>query len=91
MSNILEDLYYGNICPSEDYMTLLQNRNQSAREEQKEQFATFRSGLSKEQSDLFQKLMDLQLQALPMEHAAAFSYGFRLGAQIMLEILQPPK
>lgn len=91
MSDILEDLYYGNVCPSEDYMKLLQDRNQSTREEQKEQFASFRSSLSKEQSALFQKLMDLQLQALPMEHAAVFASGFRLGAQIMLEVLRPPK
>ncbi len=72
-------------------MELLTEQDKAARAEDQEQFAAFRSGLSQEQQRLFQSLMDRQLQALPMEHAAAFSAGFRLGAQIMLEVLRPPK
>lgn len=91
MDGILEDLYYGNLCPSEDYMEQLKEKNQTARQEAKEKFASFRSGLTQEQQVLFQSLMDQQLQTLPMEHAAAFAAGFRLGGQIILEILRPPK
>ena len=91
MPDSLEDLYYGNLCPSEDYMDLLTEQNEAARAEDQEKFAAFRSGLNQEQQRQFQSLMDRQLQALPMEHAAAFSAGFRLGAQIMLEVLRPPK
>lgn len=91
MDGILEDLYYGNLCPSEDYMEQLTEKNQTARQEAKEKFAAFRSGLTQEQQVLFQSLMDQQLHSLPMEHAAAFAAGFRLGGQIILEILRPQK
>ena len=89
--SILEDLYYGNLCPCENDAALLNAKNRAVRQEMKEQLAAFRSSLTQEQQVLFQKILDQQLQLLSLEHAATFAAGFRLGGQIILEVLRPTK
>lgn len=39
-------------------------------------------------SERFIEIMDEQLDALPLETAETFIFGFRLGAKIILEVLE---
>ncbi len=79
---ILEDLWYGNICPNDDmrhfeqgYANLLNlcDRNQSA----------LMATLNAEQKVLLDKLVDLWTDIQMENQSAAFAIGFRLAVQLM--------
>lgn len=83
----LLDLYYGKISPAEhyqpqieEYTTLLKKHYQHYDEFMKK----LGSPLDKE----FESIMDEQLDMLPFGFPQAFIDGFRLGAKIILEILE---
>ena len=89
MTSILEDLYYGNINPAEFFQVPLKEYK-ACQEEHIKTYDSFLQSLEPYQQKIFAEIMEHQFQTLPMEHAAVFSEGFRLGAQMMLEVLQGP-
>ena len=83
--NILEELWYGNIEPSEydtslepEYKELLQliSRNED------KLLAT----MTKEQKELFSRYTDCVREYQTMAECLLFQNSFRLGAKIMLEV-----
>lgn len=81
---VLEDLWYGNISPVEnfvegnmDYKGLLRlvSKNREALE----------SELSPKQLELFDKYNDSVNEMNSKSETAAFQYGFSLGVQLMVE------
>ena len=81
---ILENLWYGNIRPVEEFVdgntenrTLLRivGNNREKLE----------ATLSPEQAELFEKFYTAVNEMHSTAEVAAFSYGFRLGAQLMNE------
>ena len=83
--NILEELWYGNIEPSEydtsleqEYKELLQliSRNED------KLLAT----MTKEQKELFSQYTDCVREYQTMAECLLFQNSFRLGAKIMLEV-----
>ena len=81
---ILENLWYGNIRPVEEfvdgnteYKSLLRlvGKNREKLE----------ATLSHEQAELFEKFYTAVNEMHSTAEVAAFSYGFRLGAQLMNE------
>ena len=83
--NILEELYLGNITPQKrnredekEYNTLLgyADRHES----------DLRATLSEQQKEVLQKLIDCYDEICSISEVNAFISGFRLAAQIMIEV-----
>lgn len=87
MDTILMQLYLGKICPVNQYTPILEEY----KELRKKQFAHYESFVKKLESPLdeeFLRIMDEQMDTLPYEFSEMFIEGFRLGARMMLEILE---
>lgn len=89
-ASILKELYFGNIRPQEnsrlyerEYLRL-KDRAGRAYEELGKQIRKYQSELE-QQLELF---LEQQLELSSYENEAAFIEGFRLGARIMMEVLQ---
>ena len=83
----LEDLYYGNISPHERYikqgtrvdkLVKLICKNEEERN----------SGLTEKQKEIFEKLDECWSEYSSISEQAIFEYAFKLGAKLMLEIMQ---
>jgi len=86
MRSILEELYYGNICPDTDC------RDHSEETKQLMKYVVdhhekLLSTLNGEQREIFEKFDDCNLELTDINEKRIFVYGFRLGAKIMLEVL----
>ena len=81
---MIEDLFYGNICPCEKHLTrgseYLQLLNKAVKNEEK--LSELLSPLQKEQLEKFKDCIDDMTSILEKE---AFIDGFRLGMQLMAE------
>ena len=83
MKNLLEDLFYGNICPNTDC--------RNGKEETKELMGyiadhhhTLMQTLSAPQREIFEKYVDCVSELNDIDERDVFSYAFRLGARLML-------
>ncbi|MBR7071118.1 MAG: hypothetical protein IKI29_03025 [Clostridia bacterium] len=81
---ILENLWYGNIRPVEEfvdgnteYKNLLRRVGNNLEK--------FEATLSTEQAELFEKYYNAVNEMNSISEAKAFSYGFRLGVRLMIE------
>lgn len=74
---LLEDLYYGNICPA-----VREIKKNSEYDKLVKQFVVleekFTSKLSKEQKDMYEELCDINSDLQGMREFSLFKYGFRL-------------
>lgn len=89
MKTILEELYDGNIYPSElivskDPEYCLINKKISETQE------NWKKELSETDYKRLEVLLNLCCQSSSLEASASFIYGFKLGAVIMLEVLTGP-
>ena len=85
--NILEEFWYGNLepaeydaSPSEDYRELLQLISRS----EEKLLAT----MTDAQKDLFSRYQDCVREFQAMAESLLFQSSFRLGARIMLEVME---
>ncbi len=86
---ILEDLWYGNICPNE--------QGSFWTEECKDLLALFNRNseklvatLNEEEKATFEKMHDCWLEMQQYSECGAFIIGFRLGVQIMAASMSTP-
>lgn len=86
MSEILQKLYNGEIFPADQYNKILEEKK-IMRERQIENYDTFLKKLDSPLDEEFIKIMDEQLDTVPLDFFEMFSNGFKLGAKLMLEIL----
>ena len=86
MSSILEELFYGNICPStmciEENGTTKQLRDYITRHHD-ELYST----LTEQQKEIFEKYKDCYTELMSIYERDIFIYAFKLGANIAIEIL----
>ncbi len=85
MMNILEELWYGNICPSEQP---IRKSSEYARILRKVE--TERDKLNSQPAQIqreIDRLLDTQMEAAAVGERDAFIMGFRLAAQIMADSL----
>ena len=83
---ILEELWYGNILPHErDAATKgrLQHLGRLIVRNEEELDPL----LSEKAKEVFEKLMENQADRTRLNECEAFVYGFRLGAKVMLEVM----
>ena len=86
MRSILEELFYGNICPNTDC------RSQDKETKQlmgdiADHHENLLSTLNDEQKELLEKFDDCYNELTDINDREIFSYAFKLGARMMLEVL----
>ena len=86
MRSVINELWCGNIIPQED--------GQINSKEMKELFGfmarhheELEKSFTDEQKEIFEKFHDCWSEYMSLAEAAVFSYAFKLGAQIMLDVL----
>ena len=88
MSKILDELWYGNVCPNDGY-------RESSKEAREllgyiaNHHDRLQKGLTDEQKEILQKFDDCYAELTDINEREIFSYGFRLGARIAIEVLHP--
>ena len=88
MRTILEELFYGNICPNTDCRS-----NDKEVKELMGYIADHHDNLNKtlsdKQKELLEKFDDCYNELTDINERELFIYAFRLGARITLEVLFP--
>ena len=86
MKSILEELFYGNICPNTDC--------RSDGKEVKELMGyiadhheNLLKTLNDEQKEIFEKFDDCYTELIDINEREIFAYAFKLGARIMLAVV----
>lgn len=90
MDKILQQLYNGEIYPAEQFRPML-DEYKELREKQYQNYEDFTKELEQLQPPLhkrFIKIMDEQLDTVPLELSQMFIDGFRLGAKMMIEVFE---
>ena len=86
MRSILEELFYGNICPNTDC------RSHDKETKQlmgyiADHHDNLLSSLNDQQKEILEKFDDCYNELVDINEREIFSYAFKLGARIMLEVL----
>ena len=84
--HILEQLYIGNVRPSERSFKRNSQYARALAEAAKAGDALIET-LNVEQKELFEAFMDAQREVMVLTDAETFIYGFRTGAKIMMDVL----
>ena len=88
MRSVLEELYYGNICPSADSGS----KGEQARQLMDyiaDHHESLSKTLSEEQKEILEKFDDCYSELTDINERELFVYAFRLGARIAIEVLLP--
>lgn len=85
MSTLLQQLYNGEIFPAEQYRPILEEYR-LMRKKHMENYDSFIQKLGSPLDKEFIKIMDEQLETLPLDFYQMFSNGFKLGAKMMIEV-----
>ncbi|MBO5040917.1 MAG: hypothetical protein J6D09_07450 [Clostridia bacterium] len=87
MQKILEELWYGNLCPIENYRESCEQMSDLI-EYIKRHRKDLKDTMTDEQKAIFEKLDDCEDELENMSQREIFAYGFRLGARIAIEIMR---
>lgn len=87
MSGILTDLYYGRISPWE-HLPIRSTESREINRKIEDEKRYFIQKMSLDDCQRFQELENLYTQSSSTEQFDAFSCGFKLGAELMITILQ---
>ena len=88
MKSILEELFYGNVCPNTD----CRSKDEQSKElmgyiaDHHDNLLTM---LSEKQKEVFEKFDDCWDELTDINEREIFAYAFRLGARIAIEVLSP--
>ena len=88
MRSILEELFYGNVCPNTDCRS---------KDEQTKQLmgyiadhhSALKETLTDKQKEIFEKFNDCYDELTDINEREIFVYAFRLGMRIAIEVLLP--
>ena len=88
MKSILEELFYGNVCPNTDCRS---------KDEQTKQLmgyiadhhSALNETLTDKQKEIFEKFNDCYDELTEINEREIFVYAFRLGTRIAIEVLLP--
>ena len=86
MKSILEEMWYGNVCPQSD------SRNNSPEMKELMEYMArhhddLKKTMSEEQIEIFEKFDDCWSEYASLAEKAIFVYAFRLGANVVLDVL----
>lgn len=86
MENLLLSFYRGELEPVEKYRPVIEEHLE-LRKKQIRHYDSFKDKLDPDLAEEFMEIMDEQLEEAPLENAQAYIDGFRMGARMMMEIL----
>lgn len=86
MSTLLQQLYNGEIYPAEQYLPYLEEYK-AMRRKHIENCDDFLKKIGSPLDKEFLKIMEEELDTLPLDFFQMFSDGFKLGAKLMIEVL----
>lgn len=90
MKSILEELWYGNVYPS-DNCREIKKETKDLMKYLAEHHDNLYATLTKKQREMLEKFDDYYAELTDINERAIFVYAFRLGAKMMLEIMLPQK
>lgn len=85
MDKTLQDLYYGKLNPAEQFQPLI-DEFYTLQQKFYRDYDDFIKKLDSPLDQEFKRIMDEQLNLLPLNLTQSFIDGFRLGAKIVIEI-----
>lgn len=85
--SILEEMYYGNVNPNTQYFSK-QSEFGRAMKVLSDRETELTALLNENEKEVLQRFANAQLELNSLTAKAKFLYGFKLGAQIMLEALE---
>ena len=88
MRSILEELFYGNVCPNTDCRSTDKETKQLMGYIADHHDALSR-GLTDKQKEILERFDDCYAELTDINEREIFVYAFRLGAQIAIEVLYP--
>ena len=88
MKSILEELFYGNICPSTDCRSK-DGQAKKLMEHLANHHEKLNNTLTDKQKELLEKFDDCYGELTDINEREIFVYAFRLGARIAIEVLLP--
>ena len=88
MRSILEELFYGNICPNTECRSNGKDTKQLMGYIA-DHHSALNETLSDKQKELFEKFNDCYDELTDINEREIFVYAFRLGARIAIEVLLP--
>ena len=88
MRSILEELFYGNVCPN----TECRSKDKEVIELMRyiaDHHSALNETLTDQQKEIFEKFNDCYDELTDINEREIFVYAFRLGARIAIEVLLP--
>ena len=88
MKSILEELFYGNVCPNTD----CRSKDQEVKDLMAhiaDHHSSLNETLTDKQKELFEKFDNAWDELNDINEREIFVYAFRLGARIAIEVLYP--
>ena len=86
MKSILEELWYGNICPETDSRTTTPEMKQLM-EYMARHHDNLMETMTDEQKDIFERFDDCWGEYASLAEKSIFIYAFKLGIQLAIEVL----
>ncbi len=86
MKSILEELWYGNVCPS-DGCRELTKEERDLMSYVAQHHDNLHSTLTDDQKEILEKFDDCYAELTDINKREIFVYAFRLGARIALEVM----
>lgn len=86
MRSILEELFYGNICPNTDCRSN-GNETKQLMGYIADHHDTLLSTINEQQKEIFEKFDDCYNELTDINEREIFVYAFKLGMQIAIEVL----
>ena len=90
MRSILEELFYGNICPSTDCRSI-DKETQELMGYVADHHETLLEELTDKQRETLEKFDDCYSELTGINEREIFVYAFKLGMRIAIEVLSPDK
>lgn len=88
MRSILEELFYGNVCPNTDCKSMCEQEKQLMGYIT-EHHDSLQASLTDKQKEQLEKFVNCYNELTDINEREIFVYAFRLGARIAIEVLCP--
>ena len=88
MTSILEELFYGNVCPGTDFRSK-DTKTRKLMEHLADHHEALSGTLTDKQQELLEKFDDCYGELTDINEREIFIYAFRLGARVAFEVLCP--
>ena len=86
MKSVLKELFYGNICPDVD-CRCYNEKSKKLMESLADNYSNLNETLTEKQKELLKRFDECYVELTGINELEVFTYAFRLGVQIAIEVL----